>query len=542
MATTDKKDKDKEKLRAYKFRLDPNQAQTIALYQAAGAARYTYNMLTAYNLEVNRLRDDYWKKRHDEGISDADIKKELNALTKEDKRYKQLKYGAFGTQYLTPEKKRHEQAEHRIENGEDPSVVWNQETERSANPWLHTANQRVLVSGLQNASDAWDNFWASRTGKRAGRLVGAPRFKKKGISRDSFTVPAAETMGAYGTAYLRGEAAYQQGKRTITDYRHVRLSYLGVIRTYDSTKPLVKAVAAGAEIRSYTVSRNADRWYVSFLVKFSEPIRRSATKRARAAGAVGVDLGVKYLASLSDSEAPQRFPNLKFAEGLPSLENPRWSEASSRRLHKLQRALARSQKGSNRRSRLVKQIARLHHMTALRRESNLHQLTKKLSTGYTLVGLEDLNVSGMTASAKGTVENPGKNVAQKSGLNRVVLDAAFGVFRYQLEYKTAWYGSTLEKIDRYFASSQTCSECGRKAKTKLTLRDRVFDCAYCGNMMDRDLNAAVNICREAQRLFNKKLASENGESLNGRGSRGALQGAETVEASRPPTSHRRGSP
>ena len=542
MATTDKKDKDKEKLRAYKFRLDPNQAQTIALYQAAGAARYTYNMLTAYNLEVNRLRDDYWKKRHDEGISDADIKKELNALTKEDKRYKQLKYGVFGTQYLTPEKKRHEQAEHRIENGEDPSVVWNQETERSANPWLHTANQRVLVSGLQNASDAWDNFWASRTGKRAGRLVGTPRFKKKGISRDSFTVPAAETMGAYGTAYLRGEAAYQQGKRTITDYRHVRLSYLGVIRTYDSTKPLVKAVAAGAEIRSYTVSRNADRWYVSFLVKFSEPIRRSATKRARAAGAVGVDLGVKYLASLSDSEAPQRFPNLKFAEGLPSLENPRWSEASSRRLHKLQRALARSQKGSNRRSRLVKQIARLHHMTALRRESNLHQLTKKLATGYTLVGFEDLNVSGMTASAKGTVENPGKNVAQKSGLNRVVLDAAFGVFRNQLEYKAVWYGSAFEKVNRYFASSQTCSECGRKAKTKLTLRDRVFDCVYCGNMMDRDFNAAVNICREAQRLFDEKLASEDGESLNGRGSRGALRGAKTVEASRPPASHRRGSP
>ena len=542
MATTDKKDEDKEKLRAYKFRLDPNQAQTIALYQAAGAARYTYNMLTAYNLEVNRLRDDYWKRRHDEGISDADIKKELNALAKEDKRYKQLKYGAFGTQYLTPEKKRHEQAEHRIENGEDPSVVWNQETERSANPWLHTANQRVLVSGLQNASDAWDNFWASRTGKRAGRLVGTPRFKKKGVSRDSFTVPAAEKMGAYGAAYLRGEPAYKQGRRKITDYRHVRLSYLGTIRTFNSTKPLVKAVAAGAKIRSYTVSRNADRWYVSFLVKFSEPIRRSATKRARAAGSVGVDLGVKYLASLSDSEAPQRFPNLKFVEGLPSLENPRWSEASSRRLHKLQRALARSQKGSNRRSRLVKQIARLHHMTALRRESNLHQLTKKLATGYTLVGFEDLNVSGMTASAKGTVENPGKNVAQKSGLNRVVLDAAFGVFRNQLEYKAVWYGSAFEKVNRYFASSQTCSECGRKAKTKLTLRDRVFDCAYCGNMMDRDFNAAVNICREAQRLFDEKLASEDGESLNGRGSRGALRGAKTVEASRPPASHRRGSP
>lgn len=534
MATTDKKDE--ENLRAYKFRLDPNQAQTTALYQAVGAARYTYNMLTAYNSEVNRLRDDYWKKRHDEGISDADIKKELKALAKEDKRYKQLKYGAFSTQYLTPERDRHKDAALRIKNGEDPSVVWNQETERSANPWLHTVNRRVLVSGLQNASDAWDNFWDSRTGKRAGRLVGTPRFKKKGVSRDSFTVPAPETMGAYGALYSK------RGRHKITDYRHVRLSYLGTIRTFNSTKPLVKAVAAGAKICSYTVSRNADRWYVSFLVNFSEPIRRSATKRARVAGSVGVDLGVKYLASLSDSEAPQRFPNLKFVEGLPSLENPRWSETSSRRLRKLQRALARSQKGSNRRSRLVKQIARLHHMTALRRESNLHQLTKKLATGYTLVGFEDLNVSGMTASAKGTVENPGKNVAQKSGLNRVVLDAAFGVFRNQLEYKAVWYGSAFEKVNRYFASSQTCSECGRKAKTKLTLRDRVFDCAYCGNMMDRDFNAAVNIRREAQRLFDEKLASEDGESLNGRGSRGALRGAETVEASRPPASHRRGSP
>ena len=122
MATTDKKNE--ENLRAYKFRLDPNQAQTIALYQAAGAARYTYNMLTAYNLEVNRLRDDYWKKRHDEGISDADIKKELNALTKEDKRYKQLKYGAFGTQYLTPEKKRHELV--------DRSVSWFHTTDGSS--------------------------------------------------------------------------------------------------------------------------------------------------------------------------------------------------------------------------------------------------------------------------------------------------------------------------------------------------------------------------------------------------------------------------
>ena len=540
-------------LRAYKFRLDPTQAQKIALAQCAGAARYAYNLLTAHNLEVSRTRADYWHARIDAGADETTVKAELKVLAKSEAEYKSIGYAAYGTQYLTPEINRHRAASKAIESGADPAIVW-PETERSSEPWMHTIPRRVLVSGLQSADKAWKNFFDSRTGARAGRLVGTPRFKRKGVSRDSFTIPAPETIGAYGTAYLRGEPEYARRKAqlkrrgiktapTIEDYRHVRLSHLGVIRTHDTTRHLVKAVRAGAQIRSYTVSRAATRWYVSILVELARP-SATPTRAQRSAGAVGVDLGVRYLAALSDEQAPQRFArysSLEFTgDGVPTLANPRWARTAERRLVRLQRALARAQKGSNRRARIVRQIARHHHLVALRRESGLHQVSKRLSTGYTLIGLEDLAVAGMTASAAGTVEAPGKNVRQKAGLNRSILDAAFSTLRRQLEYKASWYGSQVQIIDRFFASSQTCSACGARAKTKLGLHVRVFECAACGVRIDRDVNAARNIRAEAVRMYEaQQLAPGTGESLNGRGVAGSdtavlvVLGDVALDASRP---------
>lgn len=517
-------------LRAYKFRLDPTQAQKIALAQCAGAARYAYNLLTAHNLEVSRARADYWHTRIDAGAEETTVKADLKALAKSDAAYKSIGYAAYGTQYLTPEINRHRAASNAITDGADPTAVW-PETERSSEPWMHTIPRRVLVSGLQSADKAWKNFFDSRTGVRAGRLVGTPRFKRKGVSRDSFTIPAPETIGAYGTAYLRGEPEYARRKAqlkrrgiktapTIEDYHHVRLSHLGVIRTHDTTRHLVKAVRAGAQVRSYTVSRAANRWYVSILVELTRP-SAAPTHAQRSAGAVGVDLGVRYLAALSDEQAPQRFaqyPALEFTgDRSPTLANPRWARSAEKRLVRLQRALARAQKGSRRRARIVQQIARHHHLVALRRESGLHQVSKRLTTGYTLIGLEDLAVAGMTASAAGTVEAPGKRVRQKAGLNRSILDAAFSTLRRQLEYKSSWYGSQVQIIDRFFASSQTCSACGARAKTKLGLHVRVFECAACGARIDRDVNAARNIRAEAVRMYEAQLAPGTGESLNGRG-------------------------
>lgn len=550
--------------RAYKFRLDPNQAQTIALEQCAGASRRTYNLLTTYNLQILENKQEYRRTRAAEGADHETINGELKKLREKDPAYQFLykardKYTpGYRSLYLTPEVKRHRAASKAIAAGADPAVVW-PKTEEYSEPWLHNINSRVLDSGLLNAGKAWKNYKESLMHLRAGARMGVPRRKRKGVSRDSFTVdrdPRNDEVGAYGTPYKQGEPEYarravlmkRRGVKaipTIEDYRHVRLSHLGVIRTHNTTKPLVKAVRAGANVKSYTVSHVADRWYVSILVKLSRT-PATPTRAQRAAGAVGVDLGVRYLAALSDEQAPQRFaqyPSLEFTgDGTPTLANPRWARAAEKRLVRLQRALSRAQKGSNRRARIVRQIARHHHLVALRRESGLHQVSKRLSTGYTLIGLEDLAVAGMTASAAGTIEAPGKNVRQKAGLNRSILDAAFSTLRRQLEYKASWYGSQVQIIDRFFASSQTCSACGVRAKTKLDLRVRVFECAACGVRIDRDVNAARNIRAEAVRMYEAQLAPGTGESLNGRGVAGSdaagsvVLGDVALDASRPAAS------
>ncbi|WP_049349873.1 RNA-guided endonuclease InsQ/TnpB family protein [Rothia mucilaginosa] len=541
--------------RAYKFRLDPNQAQKAKLMQCVGAARYTYNLFTDHNRKVSRACAEYVDTRISEGATEVIAKAELDDIKEENPAYKYIGHFEYGKRYLTPERQRHEAIAQAIADGADPAVVW-PETERSSEPWMHTIDRRVLVSGIKNAHAAWGNYFESLKGLRAGPRMGVPRFKRKGISHDSFTVdrdPRNDELGGYGTPYKKGTPEYArrtaQLKRrgiktipTIEDYRHVRLASLGVIRTHNSTKPLVKAVRAGADVKSFTVSRAADRWYVSILVKLSRtPV--TPTRAQRAAGAVGVDLGVRYLAALSDEQAPQRFaqyPSLEFTgDGSPTLANPRWARAAEKRLVRLQRALARAQKGSNRRARIVQKIARHHHLVALRRESGLHQVSKRLATGYTLIGLEDLAVAGMTASAAGTVEAPGKNVRQKAGLNRSILDAAFSTLRRQLEYKASWYGSQVQIIDRFFASSQTCSACGARVKTKLGLHVRVFECAACGVRIDRDVNAARNIRAEAVRMCEAQLAPGTGESLNGRGvadsnvAGSVVLGDAALDASRP---------
>ena len=267
---------------------------------------------------------------------------------------------------------------------------------------------------------------------------------------------------------------------------------------------MMRAIRNGGAIKSFTVSQVADRWYVSFLVETTVPAPKS-TRKQKKAGAVGVDLGVKYMAALSDTEAPKRFSpdsGATFTGGTkPTIENPRWLKHAEKRIAKLQQKIARQVKGSNRRKVTVRKLAKTHHITSLRRETGLHQLTKNLTTRYTVIGIEDLNVAGMTSSASGTIENPGKNVAQKAGLNRAVLDVAFGTFRNQLEYKAAWYGSAVQVIDRYYPSSQTCSNCGERPDARLTLGDRVYKCGHCHAVIDRDLNAAINIRREAERLY-----------------------------------------
>ena len=193
-------------------------------------------------------------------------------------------------------------------------------------------------------------------------------------------------------------------------------------------------------------------------------------------GKVGVDVGVKELAVLSDGTV---------------IHNPRTLGSGLKRLRRAQRTLSRKAKGSNRRRRARERVARLHARIANRRSDMLNKLTDTLSRTYADIGVEDLNVAGMVRNHR---------------LARAVEDASFAELRRQLAYKTARTGARLHVIDRYYPSSRTCSACGT-VKAKLSLSERVYHCEKCGLTIDRDLNAAINI----------QVAGSAPETLNARG-------------------------
>ncbi len=130
-------------------------------------------------------------------------------------------------------------------------------------------------------------------------------------------------------------------------------------------------------------------------------------------------------------------------------------------------------------------------MANLRRD-HLHKLTSRLAKSHRRIVVEDLNVAGMSRSARGTAKAPGHHVRAKSGLSRSLADSSFGEVRRMLEYRCRWYGSELMVADRFFPSSKTCSQCGL-VRDHLSLGERIFTCPACGLSIDRDLNAAINL-------------------------------------------------
>lgn len=185
--------------------------------------------------------------------------------------------------------------------------------------------------------------------------------------------------------------------------------------------------------------------------------------------AVGVDLGMKTLATLSDGRV---------------FENPKSYRRNLRLLRRAQRIVSRRQKGSKRRKHAKHRVAKLHYRIANIRSDAIHKMTTFIAMNYGAVGIEDLNVSGMV-----------KNHC----LAGAVSDAAFGEIRQQLEYKIAWHGGELIVHDRFLPSSKMCSNCG-EVKDVLPLSERTFRCG-CGYEADRDLNAAMNLCPAVRRVL-----------------------------------------
>jgi putative transposase len=216
-------------------------------------------------------------------------------------------------------------------------------------------------------------------------------------------------------------------------------------------------------ILSATVSEHAGRWFVSLQVEedVAEVIPASRT-------AIGVDVGIKTLATLSDGS---------------TFENPRPLKQAQKQLRRLERQKSRRKKGGKNRKKTVAKIAKQHARIANQRRDATHQLTSYLCKNHALVAIEDLNTAGML-----------KNHC----LADAVSDSNFGEIKRQLLYKTEREGVFLVVIDRFHPSSKKCSCCGW-INEELTLSDRVFVCLDCGYVADRDDNAAKNILAQALR-------------------------------------------
>jgi putative transposase len=154
-------------------------------------------------------------------------------------------------------------------------------------------------------------------------------------------------------------------------------------------------------------------------------------------------------------------------------------QAAQARLKLANQALARTKRDSNGRRKAARRLGKMHGRVAAVRKALLHSISSELAKGSAVIVIEDLNAAGMLKNRR---------------LARHISDAGFGELRRQLEYKTAWYGTNLVVADRWFPSSKTCSGCG-VLKADLTLSDRVYECGACGLVLDRDLNAAVNLAR-----------------------------------------------
>jgi len=186
---------------------------------------------------------------------------------------------------------------------------------------------------------------------------------------------------------------------------------------------------------------------------------------------LGVDMNIRQIAT-SDGDF-YHLPDLK------KEKRKKW----------YQKKMARQVKGSNRRKDTKRKLAKASRKIANIRKNWVHQTTKEISEKCGTIVVEDLKVKNMTASARGTIENPGKNVKQKAGLNRAMLDTAFGGIRRNLEYKC---GRLVEVNPAY--TSQTCSECGHTDKENRKTQAR-FLCVSCGFASNADTNAAINIRR-----------------------------------------------
>ncbi|MCX7116650.1 MAG: transposase [Legionellales bacterium] len=311
--------------------------------------------------------------------------------------------------------------------------------------WLKDAPSQALQHALKDLDKAYQNFFAKRTD--------SPCFKRKG-SGDSFRYP--------------------DSKQFKLDEKNNRLFLpkLGWLRYYNSRKVL-------GDLRNMTVSQSGGKWFVSIQTQ-----REVVTVLSEATSAVGIDVGITRFATMSNAESIAPLNSFK---------------KHQQRLARYQRRMSRKVKFSSNWKKARAKAQKIHTDIANARKDFLHKTTTVISKNHALVCIEDLQVRNMSKSSKGSREQHGKRVRQKTGLNRTILDQGWGEFRRQLEYKMLWNGGILLAVPPH-NTSRTCPCCHHISKEN-RLTQAEFLCVSCGYENNADIVGAINILERGHRLL-----------------------------------------
>jgi putative transposase len=319
-------------------------------------------------------------------------------------------------------------------------------------PWAYEVSKCAFQESLRNLDRAFNNFWKSRKGQRKGKRVGFPRFKSK--------------RAGLGTFRLTGTIKVFEDS--------IQLPRLGILHLKERDY-----LPQDCKILSATISEKAGRWFVSIQVEIEQP-EYDGQKDVH--DVVGIDLGIKTLATCSDGQV---------------FENPKPLKRGLKKIKRFARYVSRKIKGSKNRKKTADRLSRLHARVANIRRDTLHKMTTTLAKTKRVIGIEDLNISGMM-----------KNHC----LAQAISDLGLFEWRRQLTYKAAWYGCRIVVADRFFPSSKRCHECSA-INSGLTLSDRNWACMECGVIHDRDFNASMNL--EHVAVSSTETQNARGETSSG---------------------------
>ena len=307
--------------------------------------------------------------------------------------------------------------------------------------WLREQNTKILKQALKDMLSAYKNFFERHTGY--------PRFKSKHDNKQScrFEIGAISRRNDYTTYHL-----------SLANIRNVRFrcneKYARYLQKHHDN------------IRQATLTRlPCGEYYLSILV---DGDLMHGVKETNSV--IGIDLGIKDFVITSDGKV---FDNIHF------------KKSESKKIKRLQRQLSKKQKGSNNRNKARIRLAKVYKKINDRKQYYLHSVSNSLIDENQVICMEDLNVKGM-------VKN--HNLAES------ICEMNFGEFRRMLEYKANWYNRKIVLVDRFYPSSKTCHNCGYINKS-LTLNDRQWVCPQCGEVIERDYNAALNILDEGLRII-----------------------------------------